>query len=91
MSNHPNRSKAGSESRNPTPEEVRQAREAVQARLGTGITEAQELCAASVHSNLRSWQKWETDADISDSSRRMHPAFWELHNLKADAIRKAKK
>lgn len=93
MSNHPNRSKKpDNQARNPTPDEVRQARETVQDRLEIGITEAQQLCAENVFCNLRSWQKWETDADTSDSSRRMHPAFWKLHNLTKDDIkRKVKK
>lgn len=88
MSNHPNRSKAGSEARNPTPNEVRQAREELQARLGLGITEAQELCAKQVHTTCRTWQQWETDADIPVSHRRMHPAFWELFNLKKNKVKK---
>lgn len=87
MSNHPNRSKTTNEVRNPTPEEVRKAREEVQNRLGIGITEAQELCATNVFVNLRSWQKWETSADVSDSSRRMHPAFWKLHHLTKGEIK----
>jgi len=88
MSNHPNRNKAGSEARNPTPTEVRAAREAVQARLGLGVYEAQERCAKSVHCNYRTWQQWETDASMETSHRRMHPAFWELYNIKKGNIKK---
>lgn len=88
MSNHPNRSKAPSESRNPTPKEVREAREVVQERLGLGITEAQTLCAKQVHTTCRTWQQWETEEDIPTSHRRMHPAFWELFNIKKDKVKK---
>ena len=89
MSNHPNRSdKTAGTSRNPTPEEVRQARAAVQTRLDLGITEAQELCAQQVHTSIRTWQQWETDASIPISHRRMHPAFWELYNIKKGSIQK---
>lgn len=61
----------------PTPQEVKSAREALQARMGLGVTEAQKHCAALVHVDQRSWQKWELD------ERRMHPAFWELFRIKA--------
>lgn len=88
MRNHPNRSKDGSEWSNPDPQEVRKAREEVQARLGVGITEAQELCANSVKSNIRSWQQWETAPSVKNSHRRMHPAFWELFLSKKDWISK---
>lgn len=89
MASHPNRSKKNpSASRNPSPAEVVKARETVQQRLKIGITEAQELCANAVHCNLRSWQKWETEAEVSDSSRRMHPAFWELFNIKQGRIKR---
>lgn len=55
----------------PTKEEIRVAREAA------GITQAQ--AGALVHANLRSWQKWEA------GERAMHPAFWELFQIKATA------
>lgn len=69
MANHPNRSKQKpSKSRNPTPEEISGARES------SGLT--QEAAATLVHSKLRSWQQWEA------GDRRMHPAFFELFNMK---------
>ena len=76
MSNHPNRS-AGHPARNPKPEEVRAAREAA------GLTQAQ--AAALVYSTDRNWRMWEDDTD-GPSARRMHPAIWELFQLK-NAIR----
>lgn len=69
MSNHPNRSRAGSSARNPAPAEVRAAREAA------GLS--QTAAAALVHTSLRAWQQWEA------GERRMHPAFWELFRIKA--------
>jgi len=68
MGNHPNRSRDGSPSRNPSPQEVRAAREAA----GLSQTEA----AALIHCTLRGWQEWEA------GNRRMHPAFWELWLIK---------
>ena len=52
MPNHPNRGQKGP-SANPTPADIRAAREAAEL--------SQEDAAALVHSNLRSWQKWEGD------------------------------
>ena len=69
MSNHPNRSRAGSPARNPTPEEVRAAREAA------GLS--QTAAGVLVHTTCRTWQQWEA------GDRRMHPAFWELFRIKA--------
>jgi DNA-binding transcriptional regulator YiaG len=68
MSNHPNRGRSGSASENPTPEQVRAAREA--ARL------TQTQAAALVHTTCRTWQQWEA------GDRRMHPTFWELFRIK---------
>lgn len=73
MSNHPNRS-AGHPARNPTPAEVRAAREAA------GLTQAQ--AAALVYANLRAWQRWEADEQTTETARRMHPAIWELFRIK---------
>ena len=75
MSNHPNRSRAGSPARNPTPAEVRAAREAA------GLT--QEQAAALVHASKRNWQQWE--AEEGTNTRRMHPGLWELFRLKSAA------
>ena len=60
----------------PAPADVLAAREAIQARLGVGITAAQDWCAAAVHTSRRAWQQWET------GDRAMHPAFWELFQIK---------
>lgn len=67
MSNHPNRGPQGPSS-NPTKSEIRAAREAA------GLTQTQ--AADMVRSTCRAWQQWEA------GDRRMHPAFWELFNLK---------
>lgn len=64
----------------PTPEQVKQVREAVQASLDLGITAAQDWCATALHTKRRPWQQWETGA------RAMHPAFWELLTIKAALI-----
>ncbi len=76
MTNHPNRSRGGSPSRNPDPAEVMAVREAIQADRGIGITEAQDWCAAALHTSRRAFQQWEA------GDRRMHPAFWELLQIK---------
>lgn len=74
MSNHPNRGRAGSPARNPTPEEVRAAREVA------GLS--QTAAAALVHTSCRTWQQWEA-AEGTPGHRRMHPAFWELFRIKS--------
>ena len=71
MSNHPNRS-ADNPARNPSPTEVRAAREAA------GLTQAQ--AAALVHASLRNWQQWEQKEGAN--ARRMHPGLWELFRIK---------
>ena len=53
---------------NPTPTEIRQARESA------GLTQTQ--AAEKVHATLRAWQWWES------GDRAMHAAFWELFKLK---------
>ena len=53
-----------SPSRNPTPVEIRRARD----RAGLTQTKA----AALVYTTDRVWRQWEA------GDRRMHPAFWEL-------------
>jgi len=69
MTAHPNRSKHNpSVSRNPTPAEIKTARESV----GLTQTEAADL----VHTTCRTYQQWEA------GDRRMHPAMWELFNIK---------
>jgi len=64
MTNHPNRSRAGSAASNPTPAQVKAAREAA------GLT--QEAAGERIHATLRGWQDWEY------GNRRMHPAFFHL-------------
>jgi putative transcriptional regulator len=69
VTNHPNRNRAHpSPAANPTPEAIRAARAAA------GLTQTE--AAALIYSGLRAWQEWEAGA------RRMHPALWELWNLK---------
>ncbi|MGS0567051.1 helix-turn-helix domain-containing protein (plasmid) [Xanthomonas oryzae pv. oryzicola] len=72
MTAHPNRSRVGHPARNPSVAEIIQAREAA------GLTQTE--AAGLVHSNIRSWQKWEL------GERRMHPAFWELFRLKLATV-----
>lgn len=67
MPNHPNRGAKGP-SANPTPAEVRSAREAA------GLS--QTAAAALIHCTLRGWQEWEA------GNRRMHPGLWELFRIK---------
>lgn len=68
---HPNRGQRSAKS-NPTPAEIRAAREAA------GLTQTQ--AAQVIYSTLRAWQNWEND-DATDG-RRMHPAAFELFMLK---------
>ena len=71
MRKHLNRS-AGNPARNPSPAEVRAARDAA------GLTQAQ--AAALVHATARNWQQWEQEE--GSNTRRMHPGLWELFGLK---------
>ena len=70
MTSHPNRSKrpdaAGA---NPSPEEIRAARDAL------GLT--LKAAGAIVYCSLRAWQDWES------GERRMHPATWDLFRIRA--------
>lgn len=52
----------------PTPAQLRAARERA------GLTQTQ--AGAVVHVTLRAWQLWEA------GQREMHPAFWELFQIK---------
>lgn len=38
------------------------------------------LCAELVHAHVNSWKQWEA------GDREMHPAFWELVNLKVNEL-----
>lgn len=58
---------------NPTPAEIRAAREAA------GLT--QEQAGELIHGSRRAWQDYEA------GSRKMHPGLWELFRLKAQACR----
>jgi len=55
----------------PTPAEI------VRARKDAGLTQTE--AAALVHASLGAWQKWESDGQ---NSRKMHPAIWELFQIK---------
>ncbi len=44
-------------------------------RTGFGLTQTE--AAALVHCKLRAWQQWEA------GDRAMHPAMWELFQIKA--------
>lgn len=68
MSNRQNLGPKGP-SANPTPAEVRAAREAA------GLS--QTAAGALVHTTCRTWQQWEA------GDRRMHPAFFELFCIKS--------
>ena len=67
MTNHPNRGQRTAAS-TPTPAEV------IAARQAAGLTQTE--AARVIHSSLRAWQQWEA------GDRRMHPAFFELWQLK---------
>lgn len=67
------------EEKNPQPVQVRKLRESVQQGLSLGITAAQDTCAEALHTSRRAWQQWER------GDRKMHPAFWELAQIKLPA------
>ena len=69
-------SKLSVDTANPRPEDVLKLREALQKRESIGITAAQDRCAEMLHTSRRAWQQWER------GDRKMHPAFWELAQLK---------
>jgi hypothetical protein len=76
VTNHPNRRrKPGIGAANPTPAQVRAAREAC------GMTIA--LAASVVYASPRTWEDWEaTPTAARPALRRMHPAIWELFCIK---------
>lgn len=80
MTNHPNRRRRDHPAANPPPEQIRALRESVQARHEIGITAAQNLCAKAVFTSRRAWQQWE------HGDRRMHPAFWEMAQMKVQNL-----
>lgn len=72
MPTHPNRSRRKpGPGRNPTPAEIRLAREE------NDHTEAQ--AAGVLYCTPAAWEAWE-------DGRRMHPAFFELYRLKTGQI-----
>ena len=68
LPNHPNRSRAASAARNPTPDEI------VGERFNARLTQTE--AARLIHSTLRTWQDWEA------GKARMHPGLWELFILR---------
>lgn len=68
MTAHPNRSRAAGPASNPSPEQVRAARETA------GLTQTQ--AGQAVFGTLRTWQDWES------GQRRMHPGLWTLFLLR---------
>lgn len=54
----------------PAPSEIREA------RLARRLTQSE--AAQLIHSSMRAWQEWEA------GNRKMHPAFWELFQRKAN-------
>lgn len=61
---------------NPKTAEIVSLRESIQSTNRIGITAAQDKCAYMLHTSRRAWQQWEK------GDRNMHPAFWELINIK---------
>jgi len=68
MANHPNRSKLDASGRNPTPAEIRAARDQA------GLSQAD--AAAKVLGSKRAWEKWESEDAVEN--RRMHPGLFKL-------------
>ena len=69
MTNHPNRSRAGTNpARDPLPAEIRAAREAA------GLTRRE--AGALLYRSADGWEKWEL------GTARMDPALWELFRFK---------
>ena len=57
-------------------EQVCKLRQGVQDEHNIRKTAAIDLCAKALHTSRRSWQQWER------GEARMHPAFWELAQIK---------
>jgi DNA-binding transcriptional regulator YiaG len=77
MTNHPNRSRKASPAKNPKPMDIKKAR----IKAGLSQTAAAEL----LYTSVGTWQQWESE-EGTDAHRRMHPAFWELFQIKAKAL-----
>ena len=54
----------------PLPQQIKEARQA------TGLS--QKDAGEKIHSAMRTWQDWEA------GKRKMHPAFWELFQIKTN-------
>ena len=67
---------SAAEVKSPAPAVLKEARERA------GLT--QTAAAAVVHTTCRTWQQWEAE-EGSKGHRAMHPAFWELFQLKTKA------
>jgi len=61
---------------NPKKRQIVSFRESIQSKNRAVITAAQDECADMLHTSRRAWQQWEK------GDRKMHPAFWELINIK---------
>jgi putative transcriptional regulator len=78
MANHPNRSRRGNNpARNPTPAEI------MIGRKSENLTQTE--AAMLLYCPQNTWQRWE------HGLRRMHPAFWELFNIKKGPAGRAKR
>jgi hypothetical protein len=66
----------------PTPEQIKQARERIQADRGLKIKEAQSYCAGLIGKSWRAWQHWETP-EGKPEHRKMDAALFELFEIKA--------
>ena len=77
LNHHLNVTTNDSQSRNPSPHDVRDARERA------GLTQTQ--AGALVHTTCRTWQQWEAEPGSKDH-RSMHPAFWDLFNNKIASV-----
>lgn len=75
MTNHPNRSRDAA-GRSPTPDEIKEAREAAQM--------TQTEAARKIYSSLRAWQNWE------GGLRQMPAAAFELFLIKTGQIKAPK-
>ena len=71
MSNHPNRG-GSNPARNPKPAEIKKL------RIQAGLSQAG--AGELLYTTVGSWQQWE------GGLRRMHPAFWELFQIKVKQL-----
>jgi hypothetical protein len=73
-----------SKSISPTPEQIREA------RLEAGLSQTE--AAGLLFCHMMTWVKWE-HYDVKDRTRNssMHPAFWELFQIKAAKLKGKKK